>query len=67
MEQVQSNQKNALTIAETARVYGIPEYCVRTLVKQHKFPVIQSGTRSYILRSVFESYLATGGEMYRAH
>lgn len=65
MEQIKSKQKQALTIAETAREYGMPIYCVRTLVKQHKFPVIQSGTRSYILRSVFESYLATGGEMYK--
>lgn len=63
MEQ-QTIQKQALTIAETAKEYGIPEYCVRTLVKQHKFPVIQSGTRSYILRNVFEAYLQTGGEMY---
>lgn len=62
---MEQSKKNALTIAETAREYGIPEYCVRTLVKQQKFPVIQSGTRSYILRGVFEAYLQTGGEPYK--
>lgn len=58
-------KRNALTITEAAHEYGLPVYCLRTLVKEHKLPVIQSGSRCYILRSVMESYLQTGGEPYK--
>lgn len=62
---MEQEKKNALTIRETAREFGMPEFCIRQLVKQRKFPVIQSGNRAYILRSVFEAYLQTGGELYK--
>lgn len=57
-------EKKALTISETAKRYGLPEYCVRTLVKRHEFPVIQSGNRSYIVVDIFEEYIKKGGKMY---
>lgn len=56
--------KSALTIREISRMFGFPEYAVRTLVKEGRFPVIQVGTRSYIVKAVFEDFLATGGERY---
>jgi len=59
-------QKAALTIRETSREYGIPEYAIRTLVKRGAFPVIQTGNRWYIVRTVFEAYLEKGGETYVA-
>ena len=58
-------QKPALTIRETAQTFGFPEYAVRTLVKQGRFPVIQVGKRSYIVRAVFEEYLKGGGARYK--
>lgn len=58
-------QKTVLTIREIARTYGFPEYAVRTLVKEGRFPVIQVGTRSYISRVVFEDFINTGGEQYK--
>ncbi len=57
-------QKAALTIKETAREYGFPEYAIRTLVKRGAFPVIQVGNRCYITRAKFEEYLEKGGEFY---
>ena len=59
-------QKAALTIKETAREYGFPEYAIRTLVKRGAFPVIQVGNRCYITRAKFEEYLERGGELYVA-
>lgn len=53
-----------MTIKETAREYGFPEYALRSLVKSGAFPVIQSGKRSYIVRERFEEYLKTGGNAY---
>lgn len=58
--------KAALTIRETAKAYGFPEYAIRTLVKQGAFPVIQAGNRVYITRAVFEDYLQTGGALYES-
>ena len=63
--QQQTKNKAALTIAATAKEYGLPEYCIRQLVKRGEFPVIQTGNRCYILRQVFEDYLATGGGKYK--
>lgn len=59
-----SNQRNALTINETAAEYNFPAFAIRTLVKRKAFPVIQSGNRVYIMRHVFEDYLKTGGALY---
>lgn len=58
-------QKNALTIKETAREFTFPEYAIRTLVKRGEIPVIQVGTRCYIMRHVFETYLQSGGKTYQ--
>ena len=33
-------QKNALTINETAKAYNFPAFAIRTLVKRQAFPVI---------------------------
>jgi hypothetical protein len=57
-------QKTALTIKETAKAFNFPEYAIRTLAKRGAFPVIQVGKRCYIVRSIFEEYLKTGGEKY---
>jgi len=57
-------QKNALTINETAKAYNFPAFAIRTLVKRQAFPVIQVGNRCYIMRNVFEDYLAKGGDLY---
>lgn len=57
-------QKQALTIKETAREFTFPEYAIRTLVKRKAFPVIQAGTRVYILRHVFAEYLKSGGALF---
>ena len=62
---MEQHEKRALTIRETAREFGIAEFCIRTLVKQCKFSVIQSGNRVYILREIFDAYLQTGGEAYK--
>jgi len=59
-------QKTALTIKETAKAFNFPEYAIRTLIKRGAFPVIQVGNRCYIVRSIFEEYLKTGGEKYVA-
>ena len=59
-------QKTVLTIKETAKEFNFPEYAIRTLVKRGAFPVIQAGSRCYIMKHVFESYLQTGGEQYAA-
>lgn len=59
-------EKTALTIKETAKAFHFPEYAIRTLVKRGAFPVVQVGNRCYIVRSVFEEYLKTGGEKYAA-
>ena len=58
-------QKPALTIKETAQAFNFPEFAIRTLVKRGAFPVIQVGTRSYIMRDVFTDYLKTGGARYK--
>ena len=58
-------QKTALTIKETARTFNFPEYAIRTLVKRGAFPVIQVGTRCYIMREVFADYLKSGGTRYK--
>lgn len=57
-------EKTALTIKETAQLFKFPEFAIRTLVKTGAFPVIQCGTRCYIVRAVFEEYLKSGGEVY---
>jgi hypothetical protein len=57
-------ERNALTIRETAKAYCFPEFTLRCLVKQGKFPVIQVGKKVWILRHVFEGYLQKGGERY---
>ena len=59
-------EKTALTVKETAKEYNFPENAIRTLIKRGAFPVVQVGNRCYIVRSVFESYLQTGGELYAA-
>ena len=59
-------EKTALTMKETAKAFNFPEFAIRTLVKRGAFPVIQVGNRCYIVRSVFEEYLKTGGEKYAA-
>lgn len=59
-------KKPALTIKETAQEFQFPEYAIRTLVKRGAFPVIQVGTRVYIVRDVFADYLRKGGETYAA-
>lgn len=59
-------EKQALTIKETANAYKFPEFAIRTLIKRGAFPVIQVGNRCYIVRSIFEDYLKTGGEKYVA-
>ena len=58
-------QKTALTIKETAQAFNFPEYAIRTLVKRGAFPVIQEGTRCYIMREVFADYLTSGGTRYK--
>ena len=57
-------EKTALTIKETAKNFNFPEYAIRTLVKRGAFPVVQVGNRCYIVRSIFEEYLKTGGKKY---
>jgi len=57
-------KKPALTIKETAQEFQFPEYAIRTLVKRGAFPVIQVGTRCYIVREVFADYLRKGGAIY---
>ena len=57
-------EKTALTINETAKAYHFPAYAIRTLVKRGAFPVVQVGNRCYIVRSIFEDYLKTGGAIY---
>lgn len=57
-------KKPALTIKETAQEFQFPEYAIRTLVKCGAFPVIQVGTRCYIVREVFAEYLKKGGAAY---
>jgi hypothetical protein len=58
--------KIALTIKETAKTFNFPEFAIRTLVKTGKIPVIQCGTRSYIMKGIFEDFLKSGGEKYDA-
>ena len=57
-------QKTALTIKETSKAFNFPEFAIRTLAKRGAFPVIQVGTRCYIVREVFADYLKRGGEHY---
>lgn len=57
-------EKPALTIKETAREFQFPEFAIRTLVKRGAFPVIQVGSRVYIVREVFADYLQKGGAAY---
>ncbi len=57
-------EKTALTIKETAKTYNFPEFAIRTLVKRGAFPVVQVGNRCYIVRSIFEEYLKSGGAKY---
>ena len=56
--------KTALTIKETSKAFNFPEFAIRTLTKRGAFPVIQVGTRCYIVREVFADYLKRGGESY---
>lgn len=58
--------KAIMTIKETAKEYGFPEYGLRGLVKRGAIPVIRCGNRAYITRTVFEDYLAKGGEQYNS-
>ncbi|MDR1705683.1 MAG: helix-turn-helix domain-containing protein [Clostridiales bacterium] len=55
-----------MTIKQTAEAFNFPEFAIRTLVKQGRFPVVKVGTRVYIIRSTFEDYLKSGGERYDA-
>jgi hypothetical protein len=57
-------KKATLSIKETAREFGFPEYAVRTLAKRSAFPCIWLGNRCYIVREVFADYLRSGGELY---
>ena len=57
-------EKNVYTIKELAKLYSFPEFGLRGLVKNNAFPVIKCGSRVYIVKNVFESYLQKGGEMY---
>lgn len=57
-----NKQKPVLTIREVAKEFSFPEFAVRTLAKQGAFPVIRVGTRTYITREVFESFIKAGGE-----
>lgn len=56
--------KRVLTIRETAKAFDFPEFALRTLVKTGQFPVVQVGSRVYIVRETFESYIKSGGERY---
>lgn len=47
------------TIAETARDSGVPEYCVRRLVKGGKIVAIQAGKKWLINYDKFIEYLNT--------
>ncbi len=55
-------QRPILTIREIAQEFHFPEFAVRTLVKRKAFPVIRVGTRTYITREIFESFVKSGGE-----
>lgn len=57
-------EKPALTIKETAKEFQFPEFAIRTLVKRGAFPVIQVGSRVYIIREVIADYLQKGGAAY---
>lgn len=59
-------EKNIFTIREAARFYNFPEFALRTLVKTGRFPVLQVGSRVYLVREVFEDYIRSGGEKYAA-
>ena|GEM_PF-2854896 len=59
-------EKSVMTIREVSREFNFPEYGVRTLVKTGAFPVVKCGNRAYIVRSTFERYLESGGEVYNA-
>lgn len=54
--------KDILTIRETSRAFDFPEYAIRRLVKDRRFPTIQVGNRAYISRSVFENFLESGSK-----
>ncbi len=56
--------KKVLTIRETAKAFDFPEFALRTLVKTGRFPVIQVGSRVYIVRETFEAYIQSGGKAY---
>lgn len=56
--------KTVLTIKECSREYQFPEFGLRTLIKTKKIPVIQCGSRCYIVKAVFEEFLKSGGAAY---
>lgn len=49
-------QKTVLTIKETAKEFNFSEYAIRTLVKRGAFPVIQAGSRCYIMCGYYLHY-----------
>ncbi len=59
-----SGKKRILTIKETAKLYGFPEYTLRRLIRENRIPCIRSGNRAYINPRVFEAFLEKGGELY---
>lgn len=60
------DDKNVLTIRETSKSFGFPEFAIRKLVKNGQLPIIQVGNRAYIVRTVFEEYLENGGSKYES-
>lgn len=58
------NSLQPMTIKQAVKFYNFPEFAIRTLVKQGRFPVVRVGTRTYIIRGAFEDFLKTGGEKY---
>jgi len=61
---VTTQNKTVLTIRECADEYHFPTYGLRTLIKTGKIPVIQVGSRSYIVRDVFDEFLKSGSVRY---
>jgi len=53
-----------LTIRQAAKAFNFPEFGMRRLVKEGKFPVIRCGNRCYISWAVLEMYFEKGGELY---
>lgn len=58
-------KKEIMTITEAGREYkprGVATFAIRNWAKQGLFPTLKAGNRTYINRTVFEEFLAKGGE-----